>query len=246
MTLRTTTVRRTALLVAPVLVGAAAIGSPAVAEPAPPPEGQVVLALSAVPRDQDEQSATFASPHGHATLRVTTDGRAAGQVLIHGEAVPGAAAALARGRDAVVDVSELVEAGENTVEVRLVRGDAYVSVDFPELVDVDPADLGIDPAVLARIDAAVESRLGVDEDDRYTGAVALVAHRGQVVYEKAFGDAQTHGGEEPLAEPRPTTVDTMFDMASITKVEATTAAVMRLVDEGRLDLDSRLHEHRPE
>jgi len=246
MPLRTTTVRRTALLVAPVLVGAAAIGSPAVAEPAPPPEGQVVLALSAEPRDQDEQSATFASPHGHATLRVTIDGRAAGQVLVNGEAVPGAAAALARGRDAVVDVSELVQAGENTVEVRLVRGDAYVSVDFPELVDVDPADLGIDPAVLARIDAAVESRLGVDDDDRYTGAVALVAHRGQVVYEKAFGDAQTHDGEEPLATPRPAAVDTMFDMASITKVEATTAAVMRLVDEGRLDLDSRLDEHLPE
>src|SRR5690606_41417111 len=133
MTLRTTTVRRTALLVAPVLVGAAAIGSPAVAEPAPPPEGQVVLALSAEPRDQDEQSATFASPHGHATLRVTTDGRAAGQVLVNGEAVPGAAAALARGRAAGVDVSELGEAGENTGEVRLGRGDGYGSDEIPEI-----------------------------------------------------------------------------------------------------------------
>lgn len=45
------------------------------------------------------------------------------------------------------------------MEVRLGRGDAYV--DFPELADVDPADAGVDPAVLARIDAAVESRLGL-------------------------------------------------------------------------------------
>ncbi|WP_223147523.1 serine hydrolase domain-containing protein [Georgenia wutianyii] len=244
MELRTTTVRAAvALLAVQVLVAA---GVPAVAEADAPPEGQVVLDLSAEPQEKDEQSAMFYSPHGHATLRVTAEGRAAGQVRVNGEVVPGAAAALARGRDVVVDVSELVEAGENTVEVRLVRGEAYVSVDFPELVDVDPADVGVDPAVLARIDAAVESRLGVEDTDRYTGAVALVAHRGQVVYEKAFGDAQTHDGADLLAEPRPATVDTIFDMASITKVEATTAAVMRLVDEGRLDLDSRLDEHLPE
>ncbi|MCM3659426.1 serine hydrolase [Georgenia satyanarayanai] len=235
---RPTTARAVALLAVPAL--ALAIGAPAVAETDAPPEGQVVLSLSVEPRDKDEQSGTFYSPHGHATLRVAAEGRAAGQVRVNGEVVPGATAALARGRDAVVDVSQMVEAGENTVEVRLVRGDAYVSVDFPELVDVDPSDVGVDPAVLARIDAAVESRLGLEDTDRYTGAVALVAHRGQVVYEKAFGDAQTHDGADLLAEPRPATVDTIFDMASITKVEATTAAVMRLVDEGRLDLDSRL------
>lgn len=206
----------------------------------------MVLELSAQPRDRDEQSATFSSPHGHATLRVQSDGRTAGQVRVNGAVVPDATAALGRGRDTAVDVSRWVEAGENTVEVRLVRGDAYVSVDFPELVDVDPADLGIDPVVFERIDAAVESRLGLDDGDRYTGAVALVAHRGQVVYEEAFGDAQTHDGVTPLDQPRPTTVDTIFDMASITKVEATTAAVMRLVDEGRLDLDSRLDDHLPE
>lgn len=205
-----------------------------------------MLELSAAPPEKDTQSATFSSPHGHATLRVHPGGRSAGQVRSNGDVVPQAAAALARGTATTVDISDLVAAGENTVEVRLVRGEADVSVDFPELVDVDPAAVGIDPERLTRIDAAVQSRLGLTTEDRYTGAVALVAHQGQVIYEEAFGDAQTHDGVTPLEEPRPITVDTIFDMASITKVQATTAAVMTLVDQGRLDLDARLDHYLPQ
>lgn len=128
----------------------------------------------------------------------------------------------------------------------MVRGAAHVSIDFPALVDVDPADVGVDPEELAGIDAAVESRLGLGASDRYTGAVALVAHKGRVVYERAFGDAQTHDGPDPLDQPRPATTDTIFDMASITKVQATTAAIMTLVDEGLLDLDARLGDYLPQ
>jgi serine-type D-Ala-D-Ala carboxypeptidase len=208
------------------------------------PDGQVVLDLSAC-QSQDLQDATFSSPNGHATLRVQPDGDAAGRVSVNGQAVPRATALLARGRDGSVDVSALVDRGENTVEARLLRGSAYVSIDFPALVDVRPPEAGIDPEILSGIDTAVESRLGLETTDRYTGAVALVAHQGRVVYERAFGAAQTHQGTEPLRRPRPTTRRTIFDMASVTKVEATTAAVMKLVDAGLLDLDARLRRYLP-
>ncbi|RTL22548.1 MAG: hypothetical protein EKK50_01745, partial [Sphingomonadaceae bacterium] len=63
----------------------------------------------------------------------------------------------------------------------------------------------------------------------YPGAVLLIAHHGAIVHRVAFGNAQTltstsEGNLRPLSPPRPMTVDTPFDMASITKVEATTAA----------------------
>jgi serine-type D-Ala-D-Ala carboxypeptidase len=208
------------------------------------PDGQVVLDLSAC-RGTDLQDAPFSASNGHATLRVQPDGDAVGRVSVNGRPVPRASALLARGRRGSVDVSTLVDPGENTVEARLFRGSAYVSVDYPALVDVSPAEVGIDPAILRGIDTAVESRLGLEATDRYTGAVALVAHQGRVVYERAFGDAQTHQGTEPLRRPRPATRRTIFDMASVTKVEATTAAVMKLVDEGRLDLDARLRWYLP-
>ena len=59
------------------------------------------------------------------------------------------------------------------------------------------------------------------------GAVILVGHQGRIVYRRAFGLRAV----EPC--PEPMTVDTIFDLASLTKVVATTTAIMELVDQGR-------------
>ena len=58
-------------------------------------------------------------------------------------------------------------------------------------------------------------------DDQIPGAVLLVWHDGQVIYRKAFGNRAVEPRREPM------TVDTIFDIASLTKVVATTTAVMR-------------------
>jgi CubicO group peptidase (beta-lactamase class C family) len=63
------------------------------------------------------------------------------------------------------------------------------------------------------------------------GAVILVGHRGRIVYRKAFGLRAV----TPSA--RLMRVDTVFDLASLTKVVATATAIMRLVDQGQINLD---------
>lgn len=93
----------------------------------------------------------------------------------------------------------------------------------------------------AAVDAAVRGGIGT----LYPGAVLLIADRGRIVHRIAFGHAQTlasapDGTLQPLGTPRAMAVDTPFDMASITKVEATTAAILQLVGAGRLSLDDRL------
>ena len=64
------------------------------------------------------------------------------------------------------------------------------------------------------------------------GAVLLVGHKGEIVYRKAFGHKILK------SEPEAMTVDTIFDLASMTKVVATTTAVMQLVERGQLKLDN--------
>jgi CubicO group peptidase (beta-lactamase class C family) len=64
-----------------------------------------------------------------------------------------------------------------------------------------------------------------------TGIVARVEHRGNLVYEEAFGATRA----DELAQP--VYVDTRFDLASITKLFVSTIA-LALVDAGRLDLDA--------
>ncbi len=72
------------------------------------------------------------------------------------------------------------------------------------------------------------------------GAVVEIGHQGHVVYRQAFGDRSL------VPERHPMTVDTIFDMASITKVMATTTAVMQLVEEGKIDLNAPVSDYWPE
>lgn len=86
--------------------------------------------------------------------------------------------------------------------------------------------------------------------ERVPGAVLLVAQNGRVLHERAYGYAQLYelreGRVERLAEPRPLHTGTLFDLASVTKVMATTFAVMLLVDRGALDLDAPVGRYLPE
>jgi CubicO group peptidase (beta-lactamase class C family) len=72
------------------------------------------------------------------------------------------------------------------------------------------------------------------------GAVALVRHGGEVVLQAAFGQAAI----EP--EPRPMRVDTVFDLASLTKPLAGAAVALALVDRGVFSLDEEVTAFLPE
>ena len=88
---------------------------------------------------------------------------------------------------------------------------------------------GIEPAVNQEIAAG-----------HLPGAVVLVGHQGRIVYRRAFGLRAL----EP--RPLPMTPDTIFDIASLTKVVATTTAVMQLADARRLRLDDPVARYWPE
>jgi uncharacterized protein YbbC (DUF1343 family)/CubicO group peptidase (beta-lactamase class C family) len=72
------------------------------------------------------------------------------------------------------------------------------------------------------------------------GAVVLVWHNGQVMYRKAYGFRALEPRHETM------TVDTVFDLASLTKVVATTTAVMQLVQSGAVRLNDPVTKYIPE
>jgi uncharacterized protein YbbC (DUF1343 family) len=77
-------------------------------------------------------------------------------------------------------------------------------------------------------------------DQQIPGGVLLVGHNGRVVYRKAFGWRSL----EPTRERM--TLDTIFDLASLTKCIATTTSVMKLVQEGRVRLNDPVATYLPE
>jgi len=102
---------------------------------------------------------------------------------------------------------------------------------------VPPAAAGMSAERLARIDAAVKESIARKE---CPGAVVLVGRRGKVVFRKAWGNRAVVPTVEPM------TVDTVFDMASLTKPVATATSVMILIEEGRIRLADRVAKLLPE
>jgi beta-N-acetylhexosaminidase len=92
----------------------------------------------------------------------------------------------------------------------------------------DPEDAGFNDTFTSTVDSVVNAGIA---HHAYPGAVLLVAKDGIIVHNKAYG-RYTYDADAPADSP-----ETIFDMASVTKVIATTTAVMRLVDEKKLDLD---------
>lgn len=106
----------------------------------------------------------------------------------------------------------------------------------PPLETVAPEKVGLSPARLARIDGVLGAAIARKE---IPGAVVLVGRHGKVAYRKAFGQRAVAPAPEPM------TVDTAFDLASLTKPVATAAAVMTLVEEGRLRLGDPVVQYLP-
>jgi CubicO group peptidase (beta-lactamase class C family) len=89
----------------------------------------------------------------------------------------------------------------------------------------------------ARLREAIEAGI---REKQLPGAVVLVGRRDQVLFHEAFG----HRAVVPALEPM--TRDTIFDIASLTKVVATATATMILIERGQLRLDDAVVRHIPE
>jgi CubicO group peptidase (beta-lactamase class C family) len=89
----------------------------------------------------------------------------------------------------------------------------------------------------AALDAITEEAI---RDGFIPGAVVLVGHQGKIVFRKAYGSRAL------VPQKEAATVDTIYDAASLTKVIATTPAIMKLVEQGRIRLADPVTAYLPE
>ncbi len=100
-----------------------------------------------------------------------------------------------------------------------------------------PQTVGMNAARLSQIDGLVDDAI---KDKKLPGAVVLVGHKGKIVYRKAFGNRSLVPNVEPM------TVDTIFDVASLTKPVATATSIMILVEQGKLRLSDTIGMYIPD
>jgi uncharacterized protein YbbC (DUF1343 family)/CubicO group peptidase (beta-lactamase class C family) len=90
---------------------------------------------------------------------------------------------------------------------------------------------------LPAVDAVIQQAIS---DGTIPGAVLIVGHDGSVIYRKAYGERALEPRREAM------TLDTVFDLASLTKVIVTTTAVMQLVERGEVRLNDPVAKYLPE
>jgi uncharacterized protein YbbC (DUF1343 family) len=100
-----------------------------------------------------------------------------------------------------------------------------------------PEQLGFDEQHLERVEHLALQGI---QEGKMPGCVVCFGRRGKIAYLRAFGNRQLH--PEPIAM----TVDTVFDVASITKPVAAGTSIMKLVEDGHLRLGSKVIDFFPE
>ncbi|MDQ2938048.1 MAG: DUF1343 domain-containing protein [Acidobacteriota bacterium] len=101
----------------------------------------------------------------------------------------------------------------------------------------NPAEVSVSAQRLSQIDGAVKQEI---QQHRLPGAVVLVAREGRVVWRKAYGARAVEPNREAM------TTDTIFDLASLTKVVATATSIMILIERGKVRLSDPLSTYIPE
>jgi uncharacterized protein YbbC (DUF1343 family) len=93
------------------------------------------------------------------------------------------------------------------------------------------------PPKLSDVDAIINKAISKNE---LPGAVLVVGHRGRIVYEKAYGMRAYAPRRQRM------TVNTIFDLASLTKVYATAPSIMLLFQQGKIDLNEPVAHYLPQ
>ena len=98
------------------------------------------------------------------------------------------------------------------------------------------AEVGIlDPYKLYKVDEFVNDAVA---KGAFPGCRVLAAKDGKIFYDKSFGNQST-------TNRRPVSQNTIYDLASVTKVVSTTLVIMRLYEQGKLNLDKKLSDYLP-
>ncbi|HKV36235.1 MAG TPA: exo-beta-N-acetylmuramidase NamZ domain-containing protein [Pyrinomonadaceae bacterium] len=108
---------------------------------------------------------------------------------------------------------------------------------FAQLRFAKPETESVSSVALARMDSVIKDEIG---KHRLPGAVVLVGRKGRIIWQKTYGSRAVEPAQEVM------TPETIFDLASLTKVVATATSIMILVERGKVRLNDPVSVYIPE
>ncbi len=140
-----------------------------------------------------------------------------------------------------VDISAFTKDGLNTLQVSDiqpsdVRNAVRVQIPYPVVKDASLASSGISASAIKLIDSIIST----DIDKGFTSAQLAVVKDGRLVYQNAWGTIQTYDSDGARVSSAAVTNDTLYDLASVTKMLSINFAVQYLATQGRLSPETKI------
>ncbi len=152
---------------------------------------------------------------------------------------------MAAGSTWMIDMSDVSLDGTNTLQIsRIMPYDegatVRVCISYPEVIDGSPEEAGISGEALDLISDIIEA----DVSEGFPGAQLAVIKNGRLVYENAWGYTSAYRSDnDATAASAPVTTDTLYDLASVTKVFSVNYAIQKLLTDGTISLDNKVADY---
>ena len=154
------------------------------------------------------------------------------------------------GKTYKVDIADIAVDGINTVQVSNVAPVGVnkivtVQVGYPVVIEGEPEDVGMDSSTLELIDDFMNASVKYG----FSGAQIAVIKDGKLVKNSAYGNVNgwnEDGTQIAEEDAVPVTTETLYDLASNTKMYSVNYAIQYLYDQGQLDLETKIMDLFPE
>jgi CubicO group peptidase (beta-lactamase class C family) len=184
----------------------------------------------------------FKAYKGRGEMVVENNGASSAEVYINGQLVDISSVLKSPNGKAVIDISKYTVDGENAIKVLNVLPDkSYINVKiaYPELIYGEPKTEGFSEERLSKFDELINSEV----EKGFPGAALVVVKDGKIIKNTAYGYKKKYDGEKALEKPEAMSADTMFDLASVTKMFSTNLAIQKLVSEKKLGIDDKVSKY---
>ena len=190
---------------------------------------------------------TFKGYKGQGKLYITcTDGLESVRVFVNGKEVDVSAACSNNGTTYEVDISSLTVNDRNTIQVTNFvpeTGKINIKIPYPVVLEGSAEVVGMNQNTLDLIDTLINN----DVKNGFTSAQLAVIKDGVMVKNSAYGTVNAYNQDgTPKTDSPKVTTETLYDIASNTKMYSTNYAIQKLVSDGTINISDKITKFFPE
>lgn len=141
------------------------------------------------------------------------------------------------GKTYTLDISDIARDGRNSLQLSdLSEGEVRVRIPYPTVISGDLADAGISEGAIELIDSIISCDIG----NGFPSAQIAIVRHGRLVYQNAWGNVRTYDENGDPVEAPAVTDDTLYDLASVSKMYSVNYALQYLMTIGEADPDMKI------